>query len=127
MTCIIIRQENPFLGQGGQVCLTEGLVVILYKVSSVQTSSRTVFSSQMIYRESNQRPWTFDVSLEVLAVAAAADALTAAEEADGESWVGEPVWAKATPVKRLKAIATLRARTILQTDGIAGAGAVAHL
>jgi len=81
----------------------------------------------MIYRESNQRPWTFDVSLEVLAVAAAADALTAAEEADGESWVGEPVWAKATPVKRLKAIATLRARTILQTDGIAGAGAVAHL
>ena len=29
MTCIIIRQENPFLGQGGQVCLTEGLVVIL--------------------------------------------------------------------------------------------------
>jgi len=81
----------------------------------------------MINRESNQRPVTFDVSLEVLAVAAAADALTAAEEADGESWVGVPVWAKATPIKRPKAIATLRARSILQVEELPGAGAAAHL
>jgi hypothetical protein len=56
---------------------------------------------------SNEMPWTLDVSLEVLAVAAAADALMAAEEADGESWVGVPVCANTTPIKRLKTIATL--------------------
>jgi hypothetical protein len=54
---------------------------------------------------SNEMPSTLDVSLDVLAVAAAAEALIAADEADGESCVGVPVWANATPTKP-NAIAT---------------------
>jgi hypothetical protein len=64
-----------------------------------------------MYR-SNEMPSTLEVSLDVLAVAAAAEALTAADEADGESWVGVPVCANAPPTKP-NAIATYEKRTIL--------------
>ena len=61
-----------------------------------------------------------EVSLEVLAVAAAAEALTAAEEPYGESAVGVPVWASAKPIRKSNALAILKARTILQMDEISG-------
>jgi len=57
----------------------------------------------------------------VLAVAAAAEALTAAEDSEGLSVVCVPVCANAKLMKRFKAITTLRVRTILQLDHLSGA------